>query len=89
MDNKKVDLSAFTTVRNEVIAKIDGAWNNTYNSYFTYRVRDYSMEEIEQILNSSSLESLQKLSRNYYNKNGFYKRTLLYICIIPTFINDF
>lgn len=78
MNDRKVDLSAFTTVRNEVIAKTEGAWNSMYNNYYVHTLRDYSKEEIDKILNSSSLESQQKLSRNYYDKNGFYKRILLY-----------
>ena len=48
--------------------------------YWSYseRTRIYSEKEIKEILTSSSLEAKQKLSRDYFNKDGFYKRLILY-----------
>ena len=59
----------------EMIAKNEQSWNSNYSNG-TSRTRDYSLEEIKQIINSSSLASQQKLSRNYFDKNGFYKRKI-------------
>ena len=60
-----------------MIATNVSSTNNRYAGYFE-RTTTYTGEEITKIINSSSIESKQKLSRDYFNKDGFYKRLILY-----------
>ena len=77
MIDRAFDITTFQKMQGEMIAKNEQSWNSTYSNS-TSRTRDYSLEEIKQIINSSSLASQQKLSRDYFDRNGFYKRIILY-----------
>jgi hypothetical protein len=37
------------------------------------RVKDYTEEEVKHIIESGSLLEQQRLSRNYFNKDGYYR----------------
>ena len=84
MVDRAFDITTFQKMQGEMIAKNEQSWNSNYSNG-TSRTRDYSLEEIKQIINSSSLASQQKLSRNYFDKNGFYKRIILYYATILTY----
>lgn len=53
---------------------------NTKTRFLDYfeRTSKYTEEEITQIISSSSLEAKQRLSRDYFDKDGFYKRLIIY-----------
>lgn len=86
MDNKEntyesvshtFTLDSFKKVQNAMIATND----NTYGSRRTYwdvrkQCRDYTEEEVHQIINSGSFAEQQLLSRNYFNKEGYYKQII-------------
>lgn len=78
MENRKVDLSAFTKIQQEMISKTTSEMDGFYSTRYVRHLKDYKTEEIEEIINGTSLASQQKLSRNYYDKNGLYKRVILY-----------
>ena len=40
---------------------------------WTSRIKTYTANEVEKILESGSLTELQRLSRNYFSKGGYYK----------------
>lgn len=84
MNNRKVDLSAFTRIQDKLIAKNVKSYNEFYSQY-EHRIKQYSNEEIAQILNSSSLASQQQLSITYYQRNGFYKQILMYYATLLTY----
>lgn len=71
------DLSSFTKSFNQMISTNSQSYSNRYHTY-TERSVQYSHTEIEQIVNSGSLEAKQKLSRDYFNKDGLYKRLIIY-----------
>lgn len=57
--------------------------NSTYLEYLLDRrkkiyLKDYKPEEIQRIINSGSSDEQQKLSRNYFYKDGFYKKIILF-----------
>lgn len=85
MVDRAFDITTFQKMQDKMIAKNEQLWNGNYYSNSITRTRDYSLEEIKQIINSSSLASQQKLSRNYFDKNGFYKRIILYYATILTY----
>ena len=73
------DLASFKRAQDKMISTNERAWDPPYSSrrYIT-KVKDYRPEEIDRIIQSGSLEEQQKLSRNYFYKDGFYKRILIY-----------
>lgn len=72
-------LTQFKKIVDGMIAVNAGAYRDQY-SYRRNRERlkEYTLEEIQQIINSGSLPEQQKLSRNYFYKDGFYRRILIY-----------
>lgn len=86
MNNRKVDLSTFASIPNDLIIKTDRELSNSYSISSNYvRIKDYTQEEINNILNGSSLSSLQELSEAYFKRNGLYKRILLYYATLLTY----
>src|SRR5574344_2425252 len=76
-DNKF--LSEFKRTLGKRIATTPNAYeDNSWSYRRVTRVKDYSLEEVKKIIESGSLEEQQKLSRNYFYKDGFYKRLLIY-----------
>ena len=58
------------------------ATNDTYRNRFGSSsfasTRDYSLEQVARIIESGSLQQQRVLSRNYFNKNGYYQQLILY-----------
>ena len=78
MENPSWDLATFKRIEQEMVAKNESTWTNEIPNHYVKRLIDYTPKEIEDIIKGSSLDAQQRLSRNYYDKNGFYKRILLY-----------
>jgi hypothetical protein len=68
------DLTTFKKVIDGMVAKN----SSNITTRDSRRIKDYSLEEVNSIINSSSISAQQKLSRNYFYKDGFYKRILLH-----------
>ena len=78
MKDNLLDLTTFKKVEDEMVAKNAASWNDWFFNRTLNRLRDYPPEEIEAIINGTDLASQQRLSRNYFDKNGLYKRIILY-----------
>ena len=84
MENKKsihkFDLDSYKRAKESMIATNDTAYAGEWSSARkrVTRLKDYTPEEIERIVESGSLAEQQRLSRNYFYKDGFYKRILVY-----------
>ena len=80
MDEKGKTLATFAKAISGMIAKNELSYNKSArwgrNRY--ERVKEYTLEEIEDIINSGSIEAQIILSRNYFNRGGFYQRLLLH-----------
>lgn len=61
-----------------MVAKSADSWDEFYSLRSRPKLKDYSLEEIQRIINSGSISDRIKLSRNYYEKDGFYKRLILH-----------
>lgn len=74
------DLSSFARAKEKMIATNDNAYQSRWDGLRNRleRLRDYSKEEIESIVRSGSLSEQQKLSRNYFMKDGYYKQIIIY-----------
>lgn len=79
-ETRNFDLASFARAREKMIATNDAAYRGTWESARnrTERLRDYSLEEVERIISSGSLNEQQKLSRNYFAKDGYYKQIIIY-----------
>ena len=72
-------LDSFKKSQSAMIATSDNAYNNRFgNAQWAGRVRDYTEDEVKKIIESGSLLEQQRLSRNYFNKDGYYKQLILY-----------
>lgn len=79
MIDKESDLTSFTNAIDKMVAKNGHSWNELSDFYgINYKIREYTDSEIQRVLNSGSLEEQQKLSRNYFLKNGLYKQLIIY-----------
>lgn len=79
MDEQKHTLATFTKAINDMVAKNESSYNLTRWRRSRYeKVKDYTLEEVEKIISSGSIESQIVLSRNYFTKGGFYQRLLLH-----------
>ena len=74
------DLDSFKKAKQSMIATNSRAYDDYYSTKRRRleQTKDYTVEEIDRIINSGSLSEQQKLSRNYFYKDGFYKRILIY-----------
>lgn len=79
MDEQKRDITSFTAAISAMIAKNESSYNLTRYGRNRYeRVREYTLEEIKNIIDSGSVEAQIVLSRNYFNRGGFYQRLLMH-----------
>lgn len=87
-ENKKIDdLATFRKAVNEMIAKNNNSWNESFGySLHRRKIKEYTKEEVAQIINSSSLQRQQELSRNFFYKDGFYKRIIIYYATLLKYI---
>jgi hypothetical protein len=50
------DLSTFKKAIQDMVAKSEGSWNESFGySFRSHRLKEYTREEVERIVNSSSL----------------------------------
>ena len=81
MDEQKRELTSFTKAISGMIAKNESSYTvSRYGSYNRYeRVRkEYTLEEIKNIIDSGSIDAQINLSRNYFERGGFYWRLLMH-----------
>ena len=71
-------LTSFKKASTNMVATNAAAYNIGRHNYSSTRSRDYTIEEIESIISSGSVLAQQKLSQNYFRKDGFYKQILMY-----------
>jgi hypothetical protein len=78
-DKKKIDLASFTRMKERMVATNDATIISRWGiNKYADPVRDYSIDEIKRIIQSASLSEQQQLSKNYFLKDGFYKRLIIY-----------
>ena len=79
MDEQKRDLTSFTRAISAMIAKNESSYNLTRYGRNRYeRVKEYTLEEIKNIIDSGSIDAQINLSRNYFERGGFYWRLLMH-----------
>ena len=82
-----IDIELFKRAMDGMIAKNGKAWNESVNYYYSLRkVKEYTKEEVEKIINSSSLIAQQQLSRQFFYRDGIYKRILFYYATLLKYV---
>lgn len=82
-----MDIELFKKSINAMIAKNGASWDDFDNTWRRrHPIKEYSKEEVERILSSSSLQALQQLSRSFFYKDGLYKRILIYYATLLTYV---
>lgn len=72
-------LASFKKLSNDLIATNNKAFQSKWGiSNNGKAFKNYSSKEIENIINSGTLESQLELSSNYFYKDGFYREILIY-----------
>lgn len=62
-----------------MVAKNEQSWNDLHNSYYkTTCQREYTQEEVDRIIASSDNAEKIKLSRTFFERDGLYKRIIVY-----------
>lgn len=72
------DLTTFKQAQTNMVATSDSSYSSRYGMGYRDRIRNYTKEEVQKIIEYGSLSEQQKLSRNYFNKSGFYKQLILH-----------
>ena len=81
------DLASFKKSQTAMIATSDTAYGaSRYSLQRVSRVKDYSEEEVKRIIESGSLIEQQTLSRNYFNKDGYYRQLVLYYATLLKYV---
>ena len=78
---RNFDITSFTKAKNRMIATNDRAYDtNSYGNYFQRlrSNREYTAQDIDDILDHGSLEEQQKLSRHYFYRDGYYKQIIIH-----------
>ena len=84
--DKNFDLASFKRANSGMIATSANAYQRNWEKRYSSKLKDYTLEEVEKIINSGSLTEQQKLSRNYYYKDGFYKRLVLHYATLLKYV---
>lgn len=80
-------LDSFAKAKEKMIATNDNAYGINKSSYWSHRetLRDYTSDQVHDIINSGSSSEQQKLSRSYFNKGGYYTQIVLHYATLLTY----
>ncbi len=85
MKEKTVDIATFKKAMDDMVASNESSWNSGGRWQITTFQKDYSFEEVERILGSTDPVEIQRLSRYFYERNGLYKKLVLYYASLLTY----
>ena len=81
MKDVKRDLSAFSKAQQIVFPKRGSSYDGYSTTSYIVR-KEYSLEEVNEIIESGSIAAQRLLSINMFEKNGFYKRILMHYATV-------
>lgn len=81
------DLTTFKRAFSDMVVKSGKSWNDSlgYRLYGN-KLKEYTREEVVKIINGNSLQAQQQLSRNFFYKDSFYKRIIIYYATLLKYI---
>lgn len=75
---RKRDYEVFKKTMNDMVAEVTTERRRNSNPAKSSYVTTYSRDEVEDAIERGNIETLRDISRFFYYKSGFYRRTLLY-----------
>ena len=85
---RNFDLTSFARAKEKMIATNELAYQSHFDSTRNrlQKLKDYTIDEVVSIISSGSLSEQQKLSRNYFAKDGYYKQIVLYYATLLKYV---
>ena len=81
------ELALFKKAIDDMVVKSEKSWNNALDYYYSKRrYREYTREEVEEIINRGSIEAQQNLSRQFFERDNLYKRIIIYYATILKYV---
>lgn len=80
------DLATFKKAAQNMIATNDTAYSSGFHRQFRSRLKEYTPEDIERIIDSGSLVEQQRLSRNYFAKDGYYRQIIIHYATLLKYV---
>ena len=82
------DLASFQKIQGDMVATSDSFWKSSYSysSGWNQKVKNYTIEQVAEIINSGSKIQQQILSQNYFYKDGIYRRIICYYATLLKYI---
>ena len=85
--NNTIDIATFKRAFNEMVIKSGKSWNESLGyQLYGRQIKEYSREEVVKIINSGSLQAQQQVSRNFFYKDSFYKRIIIYYATLLKYV---
>ena len=81
-----IDISVFKKAMTDMVAKSAKAWNDSLGSYAWRKTKEYTPEEVDKIIASSSITAMQQLSRTFFFRDGLYKRIIFYYATLLKYV---
>ncbi len=77
---RRFDLASFKKAKQNMIATSDSAYGYSYryNRNKVSNIQQYTEEEIDNIISSGDLSTQQRLSKNFFYKDGYYRQIIIY-----------
>ena len=85
MSERNFDLTSFQKASQSMIAKNDSIFEASFSHERFNNFKSYKQEEIERIINSGNIEQQRLLSRNFFVKDGIYRRIILHYASLLTY----
>lgn len=80
--NRNFDLASFKRASSGMVSKNTEVYGDydylSYRRTYNKKLKNYSLKEIDDIINSGSLSEQRELSRNYFQKDGIYRSIVSY-----------
>lgn len=81
------NIATFKSAFDNMILKNTSSWSDSLGMTISRRkVKEYTREEVVNIINGNSLEAWQELSRSFFYKDSFYKRIIIYYATILKYL---
>ena len=80
-------LDSFAKAEQKMITTNDNTYGKNPSSYWSRRetLRDYSAEDVHDVIITGSASDQQSLSRNYFNRGGYYSQIILHYATLLTY----
>jgi hypothetical protein len=87
-NSRNFDLTSFARAKEKMIATNELTYQCRFDNArnIVQKLKDYTPEEISAIITSGSLSEQQKLSRNYFYKDGYYKQIIIYYATLLKYV---